>query len=169
MTIKICDNYHDVSNIDKNSQEYSESYNVLADMRNSDERNKDVYDRDEYLKNPSSRNLREAINDNNIYQHDEKIADGKYIYVLDMNDNIIFGQRENNNGGSYAPHPMLIGGKNPKVQCAGEIEIKCGKIYKVNNYSGHYKPHRKSLAKVKAYMQKLYDEKPSLFHKDTIA
>ena len=167
--MQICNDYNYVSNIDKNSQEYSESYNVLSDMCNNDKRNKDVFDNDEYLRNPSSRDLQEAINDDKIQQHDGKIANGKYIYVLDMDNKIFFGLRKTSNGkDGYSPHPMLIGGKNPKVQCAGEIEIRDGKIYKVNHHSGHYKPNRRSLKKVKVYMQELYKKKPSLFHKDTI-
>jgi hypothetical protein len=41
----------------------------------------------------------------------------------------------------------LISGADPKVQAAGTIEFRGGKIYKVDNASGHYKPSAESLKK----------------------
>lgn len=43
------------------------------------------------------------------------------------------------------PHPTLVGGSNPQVQAAGMIEIRGGKIYSINNASGHFKPSIESL------------------------
>ena len=93
-------------------------------------------------------------------------AGGKLTYVLDENGNIIFGKRSNpNDGNKRSPHPTLIGGKNPEVQCAGIIEFRDGKIYSVNNNSGHFKPNKKSLDKVKAILDKLYESNPKLFYR----
>ena len=71
---------------------------------------------------------------------------GQYMYVVDELDNVVIGQRASGppfNG--YAPHPSLIGGENPMVQAAGIIEFRGGKIYKVDNASGHFKPSASSL------------------------
>ena len=43
------------------------------------------------------------------------------------------------------PHPTLVGGSDPKVLSAGNVEIRGGKIYKVDNVSGHFKPGAGSL------------------------
>ncbi len=64
---------------------------------------------------------------------------GQYMYVVDEFDNVVIGQRATAppfNG--YAPHPSLIGGENPMVQAAGMVEFRAGKIYKVDNASGHF-------------------------------
>jgi hypothetical protein len=62
----------------------------------------------------------------------------------------------------------LIGGKDPKVQCAGMIVFKKGRILSVDNDSGHYRPDKKSLTKVNDALQKLCDKNPNLFDKDSI-
>lgn len=88
------------------------------------------------------------------------------MYVMDTSGNIIFGKRENpNNPDKNSPHPTLIGGKYPQVQCAGIIEFRDGRIYKIDNQSGHFRPNIKSMPKVEAFMQKLYEENRLLFHK----
>lgn len=66
---------------------------------------------------------------------------GQYMYVVDMDDNIIIGTR----GGQRMPHSTLIGGSNPQVQAAGMVEIRGGKIYSINNASGHFKPSSECL------------------------
>ncbi len=86
--------------------------------------------------------------------------------MLDKNDNIIIRKRKNPNDSSKrSPHPTLIGGKDPQVQCAGMIIFKNGKIYSYDNSSGHFRPNSKSLPKVKAALDKLYKENPNLFDK----
>ena len=59
----------------------------------------------------------------------------------------------------------MIGGKDPQVQCAGIITFKDGKIFSIDNQSGHYRPNIKSMAKVEAFLDKLYKENPLLFYK----
>jgi hypothetical protein len=75
------------------------------------------------------------------------ILNGQYMFVVDEVDNIIIGTRAPGispfNG--KAPHPTLIGGVNPTVKTAGIIEFRAGKIYKVDNVSGHFKPTAESL------------------------
>lgn len=84
--------------------------------------------------------------------------------MLDTNGNMIVGKRVNpNNGKGKAPHPTLIGGKNPKVQCAGMITFSKGKIIAVNNESGHFRPNIKSMEKVFDYLKKLKSKRPDLF------
>ena len=43
------------------------------------------------------------------------------------------------------PYPTLLDRKNPQVQGAGIIEIRGGKIYKIDNASGHFQPGTESL------------------------
>ncbi len=43
------------------------------------------------------------------------------------------------------PHPTLIGGANPQVNAAGIVDIRGGRIFSVNNASGHFKPGDGSL------------------------
>lgn len=67
-------------------------------------------------------------------------------YVIDMEGNIILGKR-NGNGreGIPTPHPTLIGGENPRVQMAGLVKIRGGKIISYDNQSGHFKPNIQSM------------------------
>jgi hypothetical protein len=52
------------------------------------------------------------------------------------------------------PHPTLIGGKDPQVLGAGMVVIKGGKIVKIDNHSGHFRPPRSSLrAAVKGFLK----------------
>ena len=88
--------------------------------------------------------------------------------VMDKKGNIIFGKRCNpNDGRKRSPHPTLIGGKDPQVQCAGMIEFHKGRILSVDNHSGHYRPNPKSMEKVDKALQALYNKKPNLFDKNS--
>lgn len=87
-------------------------------------------------------------------QTTEELLNGsEYMYVIDENDRLIIGTRAQHTSPSFskpsgkAPHPTLISGADPKVQAAGTIEFRGGKIYKVDNASGHYKPSAESLKK----------------------
>lgn len=150
------------------SQEYAETYRVVPKMLNKDKKDSDIYNSNTgYFKNPTATNLLEAIKNNRFYIQGIK-AENKFTYVLDENGNIIFGKRCNpNNSNKRSPHPTLIGGKNPKVQCAGIIEFKDGKIYYADNNSGHFRPNIKSLDKVKAILDKLYESNSKLFYKNS--
>lgn len=57
--------------------------------------------------------------------------------------------------------------KKPKVRCAGMINFRQGKIFAVNNDSGHYRPNRQSLKLVKQILDKLYKINKNLFHKNS--
>ena len=151
------------------SQPYAETYHVVPEMMNKDKEDPDIYDpKTGYFKNPSAISLREAIRNNRFYQRNGKKTEGEFTYVMDEEGNIIFGKRENpNDGRKRAPHPTLIGGKDPQVQCAGIITFRDGKILSVDNQSGHYRPNIKSMAKVEAFLQKLYEENRLLFDKNS--
>ena len=148
------------------SQEYAETYKVVPKMLKKDKEDPNVYDpKTGYFKNPTSTNLLEAEKNNSFYIGGIK-AEGELTYVLDENGSIIFGKRINPNDGSKkAPHPTLIGGKNPEVQCAGIIVFRDGKIYSVNNNSGHYRPDKQSLDKIKTILDKLFETNPKLFYR----
>ena len=94
----------------------------------------------EYIKNPTAHNINDYISEGSNYLG-SKNMNGQYMYVVDMDGNIIIGTR----GGQRMPHPTLVGGSNPQVQAAGMIEIRGGKIYSINNASGHFKPSIESL------------------------
>jgi hypothetical protein len=104
-----------------------------------------------YLKNPTAKNVTDLIkNPSGAMKLDQSagsILNGQYMYVIDNADNIIIGTRATGispfNG--KAPHPTLIGGVDPSVKTAGIIEFRAGKIYKVDNVSGHFKPSAQSL------------------------
>lgn len=89
-------------------------------------------------------------------------------YVMDKDGNIIFGKRANpNDARKRAPHPTLIGGKDPQVQCAGMITFHKGRILSVNNQSGHYRPNIQSMEEVDAALQKLFERFPGAFDKES--
>lgn len=150
------------------SQPYAASYNVVPQMLNIDKKDSDIYSKDSgYFKNPTAIKLTDTITGSNVNFEGGR-ANGDYTYVMDKSGNIIFGKRCNpNDGRKRSPHPTLLGGKNPEVQCAGMINFRNGKIYSVNTDSGHYRPNSKSLDKVNNALQKLYDSNPNLFHRQS--
>ncbi|MCR5098973.1 MAG: hypothetical protein K6B14_08495 [Lachnospiraceae bacterium] len=150
------------------SQPYAASYKVVPQMLNIDKKDSDIYSKDNgYFKNPTAIKLKDTITGSNVNFEGGR-ANGDYTYVMDKSGNIIFGKRCNpNDGRKRSPHPTLLGGKNPEVQCAGMINFRNGKIYSVNTDSGHYRPNSKSLDKVDNALQKLYDSNPNLFHRQS--
>jgi hypothetical protein len=77
-----------------------------------------------------------------------KSHSGQAMYVVDPTGNIVIGYRYN-----FAPeilqfprspHPTLLGG-NPQVLGAGIIDIRGGRIFSINNSSGHFHPSSESL------------------------
>ena len=94
-------------------------------------------------------------------------AHGTYTYIVNENGDVIFGKRCNPNDPSRrAPHPTLIGGKDPEVQCAGMIRIEKGRIVWYNNDSGHFRPNSKSLETVDKAMNQLKKVHPEVFSKN---
>jgi hypothetical protein len=67
---------------------------------------------------------------------------GVYMFVVDEEGTIRIGTRV---GRQHMPHPTLIGGSEPTVMAAGEVDIRAGQIYSVNNLSGHFRPSPGSL------------------------
>lgn len=126
---------------DSQSQPFAPSYGVTGDMLEYD-KNRGVYD-GKYDKNPTARNINDSIKGDYIEGPNFK---KDLTYVIDMEGNIIIANR-NGNGfdGKATPHPTLIGGENPKVQMAGILHVKDGKIESYDNHSGHFKPNIKSM------------------------
>ena len=54
--------------------------------------------------------------------------------------------------------------QKPQGTCAGMINFRQGKIFAVNNNSGHYRPNIQSLELVKQILDKLYKTNEILFH-----
>ncbi|MBQ7217464.1 MAG: hypothetical protein IJS39_15935 [Synergistaceae bacterium] len=155
-------------NIKKGSQPYKNLYNVVPDMLELDKKHEDIYNPETgYFTNPSARILQEEISRGTLLKNETK-AEISLIYVVDKEDNIIFGERINpNNAAQRSPHPALMGGKNPEVKCAGIIKFRDKKIYSINNQSGHYKPDIQSLELAEKILQALYDANPQFFHEDS--
>ncbi|MBQ4512863.1 MAG: hypothetical protein II969_07715 [Anaerolineaceae bacterium] len=149
------------------SQPYSESYHVVRDMLNHDKADKEIYDPQMgYFRNPTVTLLQDSIDGNRFVINGQSV-DGNFTYVLDMDGNIVFGKRSNpNNPQKRAPHPTLIGGRNPQVQCAGIISFRKGKITAIDNQSGHFRPNQESMRKVYSVLLELYHTNPKLFSKN---
>lgn len=120
-------------------EEEKHGYSVDSAMFSGDEE-ASVLREGEYIVNPTRRNINEYIKEGSNYLG-SKNMNGQYMYVIDMDGNIIIGTR----GGQRMPHPTLVGGRNPQVQAAGMIDVRGGKIYSINNASGHFKPGNECL------------------------
>jgi hypothetical protein len=125
-----------------------------------------------YKLNPTARNVNSLIkNPSGVMKLDQSassIINGEYMYVIDESDNIIIGTRTNglnfSNPDGKAPHPTLIGGSDPTVKTAGIIEFRGGKIYRVDNVSGHFKPSAQSLQNAQPIFFQKFD--PNNFTND---
>lgn len=150
------------------SQPYAEKYGVVQKELAKDKRDPDIYDKKTgYFKNPTATNLNDSIVGEHV-EIDGKTPNGPITYVLDTDGNIIIGKRCNpNDSGKRSPHPTLIGGTDPQVQCAGMLNFKNGKIVSVDTNSGHFRPNPQSLPKVEAALDNLYKKHPKLFTKNS--
>jgi hypothetical protein len=102
-----------------------------------------------YIRNPTARTLTELVTETG--KIGGKKMSGKFMYVVDEAGEIIIGTR----AGQRMPHPTLVGGANPLVQAAGIVDIRGGKIFSVNNASGHFKAGTESLSAAKKAFGKL--------------
>jgi len=149
------------------SQPYAPTYHVATDMLKKDKQDPNIYDPNKgYFKNPLATTIKDAIVNDKVIMNG-KSAHGTYTYVVDTNGNIVFAKRYNpNNSASRAPHPTLIGGKDPTVQCAGMIHFEKGRICWFNNDSGHFRPNSKSLDVVNSAINNLRKKHPNIFDKN---
>ena len=133
------------------SQTYMSSYSVTDEMLQFDI-DRGVYD-GKYDKNPTAKNILDAVNGEYLFSKDKT---KNYTYVIDLDGNIIIGER-NGNGftGKATPHPTLIGGENPKVKMAGILHVENGKIVSYDHMSGHFKPNIKSMKEADKAFSKL--------------
>lgn len=147
------------------SQPYASSYHVVSSMHEMDRRDPDIWsDESGYAKNKMAVDIENCVMGNSII-YDGKKVNGKMTYVVDTDGNLIFGKRSNpNNPNARSPHPMLIGGKDPQVKVAGIIEFRGGKIYAIDNDSGHYRPPSRSLEAAEKALTRLPRE---VFHRES--
>ena len=110
-----------------------------------------------YIKNPTAKSLNSLLTDSG--KIGGKQMSGRYMYVIDDAGNITIGTR----AGQRMPHPTLIGGANPQVRGAGIVDIRGGRIFSVDNASGHFKPGAGSLDAAREAFGKLPD---SAFHRN---
>lgn len=136
------------------SQPYA-AYHVYPKAMAADKKDPSIYNpQTGYFHNPTAVKLEDAVQNNRIYVAGNR-QEGKLTYVMDSADNIIIGVRSNpNNSNGRAPHPTLVGGKDPQVQCAGMMLFHKGRISSVDTDSGHFRPDSKSLSKVKGCIAK---------------
>ena len=146
------------------SQPYAPSYHVVQSEFDKDKQDADIYHPTKgYFKNPLTTTITGAISNDKVYMNG-KPAHGVMTYVMDKDGNVVFAKRFNPNDSSKrSPHPTLIGGKDPLVQCAGMIEFSKGKIVSFDNGSGHFRPNEKSLDKVTKYFNDLREKNPKVF------
>lgn len=124
--------------IDTNAEEFTvrRFYEVDPGERIKDAQHGSIINKQgEYLKNPSAKSNQEIYDPKTFEIEVAGKKSGKFMYVIDLDDNIIMGSRMNRK----MPHPMLIGGSNPKVKSAGIVHVVEGKIVKVDNSTGHFK------------------------------
>jgi RHS repeat-associated protein len=110
-----------------------------------------------YIQNPTARNLSYMVTESG--RIGSKRTNGRFMYVIDQEGAIIVGSRN----ASRMPHPTLVGGENPRVLGAGIVDIRGGKIYSVDNASGHFKPGPGSLDAAQSAFSQL---PPNVFRKD---
>ena len=148
------------------SQPYAPTYHVVPEMLEKDKADANIYNpQTGYFRNPLATTIQDSIVNNHIQMNGHSV-NGTYTYVLDNDGNIVFGKRCNiNNSRSRAPHPTLIGGKDPTVQSAGMIHFEKGRISWYDNESGHFRPNAKSLEKVDEALEKLRSMYPGIFSK----
>jgi hypothetical protein len=109
-----------------------------------------------YVKNPSAKPLDDAMKNGRVGGGFEN---GTFMYVVDTDGKVILGKRLGEPGGQAGratgmPHPTLIGGTDPKVLAAGELEVRGGRIFSIDNQSGHYQPTRQSMKiSVRSFMK----------------
>jgi hypothetical protein len=118
-----------------------------------------------YVNNPTAQNLSSLVTDSG--KIGGKNTNGQFMYVIDERGQIIIGTRGKDalTGQTlHMPHPTLIGGENPSVLAAGMIDIRGGKIYSVDNVSGHFKPSASSLQTAQEVFQDLLPS--NVFHKN---
>jgi hypothetical protein len=115
-----------------------------------------------YKTNPSAAPLKDLVNkDNKILDPmTKKVANGKFMYVVKEDGTLVIGKRAD----QRMPHPTLVGGANPQVRAAGMVDIRGGRIYSVDNESGHFQPAPASLVEAK----KAFDTLPArVFRSDS--
>ena len=102
-----------------------------------------------YIRNPTARSISGLLTQSG--KIGGKKMSGQFRYVIDANGNIVIGSR----AGQRMPRPTLIGGENPTVIGAGIVDIRGGRIFSVDNASGHFKPGPRSLDTAHEYYGKL--------------
>lgn len=139
--------YFPNSKIYKNFNYEKGTYKVRESWIEPD-KNSGILKNGAYIKNPTATHIKEFILiQEQLYwplgsDNESQIVNGSLKFIIDKNGNVIMGLPEpfGKNGLHYF-HPTLLGGKNPEVITAGQIDIVNGKTVLINNVSGHFKPY----------------------------
>lgn len=134
-------NIHENYNSEKGTYTVKESWIEL-------DKNSGILKNGSYIRNPTARNLKDFIlKDDKLflsldYDMNHGPMTGSLKFVIDEKGNVILGfpEPDRKNGLHYF-HPTLIGGINPEVISAGQIDFVNGKTVLINNVSGHFKPY----------------------------
>ncbi|WP_143764940.1 hypothetical protein [Collinsella vaginalis] len=66
-------------------------------------------------RDPTVVNAHDSVSDGVLVNHAGKPTDGHYIYAVKENGELVIGER-NGKDGKTTPHPMLVGGREPRVK-----------------------------------------------------
>ncbi|MDQ1920684.1 SpvB/TcaC N-terminal domain-containing protein [Massilia pseudoviolaceinigra] len=115
-----------------------------------------------YRVNPTARLLEERLSPTGLIENSR--MSGRFMYVVNEDGQIIMGTRGGLVDGvrQRMPHPTLVGGAEPQVQAAGMVDIRGGRIFSVDNDSGHFRPSAESLQAAAAAFGRLPD---NAFHR----
>lgn len=118
------------------------TFGVDPALQSADEAAGEVFKNGKYLENPTAVNA-EGLHTNPsgtvALEQGTKPLNGSYMYTVDdAGSQLTIGTRAKGDliFDGKAPHPTLIGG-TPRVQAAGMIEFRGGKIFSIDNLSGH--------------------------------
>jgi hypothetical protein len=111
-----------------------------------------------YVTNPSAQNLAALVSPTGKIGSSR--MSGQFMYVVTSSGDIVIGTRS----GQRMPHPTLVGGAEPQVRAAGIVDIRGGRIFSVDNGSGHFKPGADCLRAADEAFKRLLPE--GAFHRD---
>ncbi|WP_157660716.1 hypothetical protein [Burkholderia ubonensis] len=101
-----------------------------------------TYENHQKMKSDSRYSFSPVVMDGKLFNPDgSDIRRGFYIYVLRPDHGLAIAKDADKFG--YFHHSYMNNGL--PVICAGELAIKDGKIFGINNYSGHYRPSDRNL------------------------
>lgn len=78
------------------------------------------------------------VNGGRLYQRGVELTDGKYLYVLTRDNQLLLSPEVKLPCGALVRHSSLSRGR--PVRAAGIVQVRFGRVFWISNNSGHYKP-----------------------------